>query len=117
MLEAAHILLAGFVRRSWLVALLAVVVCAAFAAHAVAALVEASYLAPSATGAPPPARGPQVSRARPQPDGRGFVERDMFCSTCSNVVEPGSTDAFVPAAILISVVAAAHVVRARRRSA
>jgi len=102
MLEAAHILVVGLVRRSWFVAVVAIITCAAFAAHAVAALVEARYLGPSATGAPPPARGPELPRARPKPDGQSFVERDMFCSTCSTAFEPGSTDAFVPAAILIA---------------
>jgi hypothetical protein len=101
-MEQAHILLAGFLRRTWLVGLVAVVVCAAFAARAVAAFVEASYLVPNATGAPPPTRVQETHATHPLPDGRGFVERNMFCSTCASSAEPGPTDAFVPAAILIA---------------
>jgi hypothetical protein len=61
-----------------------VIVCSAFAAHAVAALVEADYLAPSTHGVSPP---PEVVRpeapTRKAPDGSGLVARNMFCSTCT----------------------------------
>ncbi|MBA3451925.1 MAG: hypothetical protein H0T42_02370, partial [Deltaproteobacteria bacterium] len=42
-----HTFAAGFVRRTWLITVLTVVVCASFAAHAVAALVEADQQAPT----------------------------------------------------------------------
>ena len=53
--HALHKLVAGLVRRTWLLALVATLACAAFAATAVASLVEASYLAPAPHGAPLPA--------------------------------------------------------------
>ena len=91
----------GLVRRTWLVALVAVIACAVFAAHAVAALGEASYLAPVGHGDGPPRSVPTTARP-PKPDGASFVARNMFCSTCAPVGPgPGSTD-FVPAAVLIA---------------
>ncbi|MBA3460590.1 MAG: hypothetical protein H0T46_11545, partial [Deltaproteobacteria bacterium] len=76
--------MSGLLRRTWFVALVTVIVCSAFAAHAVAALVEADYLAPAPHGAPPL---PEVVRpqapTRTAPDGSGLVERNMFCSTCT----------------------------------
>jgi hypothetical protein len=101
MLEAAHILLVGLLRRTWVIACATVLACAALAAHAVAALVETRYLDPITPGAPPSPRV-QAPPHRPQPDGRALVERDMFCSTCTRTAEPGPADGFVPAAILIA---------------
>ena len=96
--------LSGLIRRTWLVGVMTVLVCAVFTAHAVAALVEARYLetAPSA-----PLHGPQIQISpivTPSPDGSAFVARNMFCSTCETA---GPTDtspatAFVPAATLIA---------------
>lgn len=102
--QALHKLVAGLVRRTWLLALVTTIACAAFAASAVAALVEASYLAPAPHGAPLPAPVKRDTPAvKPSPDGSGFVARNMFCSTCTpSVVEPGAADFFVPAAILIA---------------
>jgi hypothetical protein len=89
-----------FVRRTWLVAALTVVVCAAFSANAAWALVEASYLAPA-----PPAGSLLPTKAettpKPKPDGAALVARNMFCSTCGPV-ESGPTDAFSPDAVLIA---------------
>jgi S1-C subfamily serine protease len=89
---ALHTVIGGLLRRTWIVALVTVIVCAAFAAHAVAALVEASYLPPPARGASPqkpPEQAPAKVRVRP--DGSGFVARNIFCSTCDPVVAtPGS---------------------------
>lgn len=83
--------------------LAAVTACAAFAAHAVAALMEAMYLAPAArAGAPPlvPARAAPPSRT--PPDGRALVERDIFCSACTPAAAPGPTDDFTPDATLVA---------------
>ncbi len=101
----------GLVRRTWLVAVTTVIVCAAFAAHAVAALVEARHLdalPPSA----PHHHGRQIVETEhrspePVPDGAPLVARNMFCSTCTpepvaNGDGPGSTNAFSPAAELIA---------------
>jgi hypothetical protein len=101
--QALHTLIAAVVRRTWLFALATVVVCAAFAASAVTALVEASYLAPSAEAAKLPAAVATKEPVKVPRTGDGLVARNMFCSTCTpSAVEPGSTDSFVPDAILIA---------------
>ncbi|MEO8846152.1 MAG: hypothetical protein ABI591_26985 [Kofleriaceae bacterium] len=102
--QALHTLVAAIVRRTWLLGLVSVVVCAAFAASAVTALFEASYLAPSAEGAKlptPSAALPEVTVA-PR-NGDEMVARDMFCSSCTPTVEAAAAgDSFTPAAILIA---------------
>jgi len=89
MLPALQSLLAGFVRRTWLVTLVAVLVCGSFAAHAVAALSEdvvaESLRSPRVAPAPRPAPSPP----RIILDGAILVARNIFCSTCTNVTEPG----------------------------
>lgn len=103
-LHALHTLFAGLVRRTWLLVLVTVIVCAGFTASAVAALVEASYLAPAPHGAKLPAP-PVQDKAPPRtsPDGHGLVARNMFCSTCAPGPEgPAPADSFVPDAILIA---------------
>jgi hypothetical protein len=71
----------GFVRRTWLVTMVAVVICAGFAARAVAAYVDADRpLALPSRPAPAPVR-----RAPPpvaiDPD--VLSERNIFCSDCA----------------------------------
>jgi hypothetical protein len=89
MLPALQTLLAGFVRRTWLVTLVAVLVCGSFAAHAVAALSEDvvvdSLRSPRVAPAPSPAPRPP----RAILDGAILVARNIFCSTCTNVTGPG----------------------------
>ena len=106
MLLALHNVIAGFLRRTWLVAVVTVIVCAAFAARAVAALSDAA-LAPGAAApapAPAPAAAGVASRAAPAPApapaaapaaaaetiaarlpafGDAFVQRNIFCSSCT----------------------------------
>ena len=87
-------LLALVFRRMWLVALVTVTVCAALTARAVAAYVEADYLAPSTHRAlqakvADPATAPQHKR----PDGSGLVDRNMFCSSCGPIAETGPAGA------------------------
>ena len=72
-----------------------VAVCAVLAAHAVAAFVEADYLAPPPH---PPGMVPARSKVaadttRKRPDATGLVERNMFCSTCGPIAESGPADA------------------------
>jgi hypothetical protein len=102
--QALHTLIAAIVRRTWLFALLSVAVCAVFAASAVAALVEASYLAPSAEGAKLPAPSAALPKVTVAPrNGDAMVVRDMFCSSCTPSVEVAAAgDSFTPAAILIA---------------
>ena len=102
--HALHKLVAGFVRRTWLLVLVSTLACAAFAATAVASLVEASYLAPAPTGGslPAPVKAPPPV-VKQRPDGGGLVARNMFCSTCTPPPNgPGLADSFVPQAILIA---------------
>jgi general secretion pathway protein C len=97
--------LAGLVRRTWLVVVLATITCAVFAAHAVAALASARYLDDPPAPAPHLQVIPVVSDARAgTKDGTALVERNMFCSTCtpSPVTGSGPADSFVPDAILIA---------------
>ncbi|MBL0216132.1 MAG: PDZ domain-containing protein [Myxococcales bacterium] len=93
MRSALHGLGAGLLRRTWFVAVVAVIACSAFAARAVAALVEADALAPNPHGVSPQPRGASASvPTRPPPDGSGLVARNMFCSTCDPAPgDPGST--------------------------
>jgi hypothetical protein len=93
MLLAAHNLLAGFLRRTWLVALVAVVICASFAARAVAAFSDAA-LAPASgpsaiPGAPPPKAAPKAAPRSLPAEGDAFVARNIFCSTCAPGPGPG----------------------------
>lgn len=86
----------------WLVAVVGVVaVCATLAAHAVASLTEAMYLAPESRAAPVPLIAAPVKQPRTRPDGAALVTRNMFCSTCTAPVL-GPTDAFTPAATLVA---------------
>ena len=97
--------LAGLVRRTWLVVVATTAVCSVFAAHAVAALAAARYL-----DAPPPSAHHHVVAAAveepaPVPDGSALVERNMFCSSCTPsplTSGPGLAGAFVPDAQLIA---------------
>lgn len=88
-------LLAGFVRRTWLVTLVAVAVCGNFAAHAVAALSEevvAESLSPRTAPARRPTPAPPPRAPRATLDGAILVVRNIFCSTCAPVLyEPGPT--------------------------
>ena len=114
MFLAAHNVIAGFLRRTWLVALVTVVVCASFAARAVAALSDAA-LAPGASGAPgvmgaPPVKAPPASTApvrRPLPaDGDAFVTRNIFCSSCAPGPGPGPEYQGHPAVLIATSIGA-----------
>jgi len=91
-----------FPRRAWFLVVVAVVaVCATLAAHAMASLAEAMYLAPSTHASPPPLVIAPPKPPRTRPDGAELVTRNMFCSTCTPL-EPRATDAFTPDAILVA---------------
>ena len=101
--RAVHGIGVVIVRRTWLVAVVTVVACAAFSAHAVAALFEASYLAPAPPAGSLPPKPGAAPKTRTSPDGSSLVARNMFCSTCGPPQGgPGPTDSFVPDAILIA---------------
>ena len=100
--NALHWVNAGL-RRTWLVALAAMIVCGVFAAHTIGSLIDASYL----DSVPPrqaplhdiQVTAPAVTRSR---DGGPLVARNMFCSTCEPPGGPGPTDLFKPDAVLIA---------------
>lgn len=98
---------AGLVRRTWLVGVTTILVCAAFAAHAVAALVEARYLDNlSPTAAPLVTQIPTAPITPPKPDGTAFVARNMFCSSCTPslaIEAPDSANGYSPDAMLIAI--------------
>jgi membrane-associated protease RseP (regulator of RpoE activity) len=100
--------LALLVRRTWLLALAATLACAAFAARAVASLVEASYLSPAADPAPLEPRPVAGPPPRAKLDGSALVARNMFCSTCTLDATPpggpGPANTFVPPAVLVAIV-------------
>ncbi len=101
--KTLHSLAAGFVRRTWLVTVIAIIVCASFAAHAVAALVEADHIAATPRGMPLPRAAPLIAPPRAAPDGSALVERNMFCSTCGPVVtDPTDAPLFNRAAVLLA---------------
>jgi hypothetical protein len=97
--NALHWVTAGL-RRTWLVALAAVIACAAFAARGISSLVEAQYLEPS----PPRVslRAVQAPASEAKPDGSELVARNMFCSTCTGTDGPGPMASYKPDAILIA---------------
>lgn len=100
--NALHWVNAGL-RRTWLVALAAMIVCGVLAAHTIGSLIEASYL-----DSVPPRQAPlhdvQVGApiATRSRDGGPLVARNMFCSTCGPPGGPGPTDLFKPDAVLIA---------------
>jgi hypothetical protein len=97
--DVLHWVTAGL-RRTWLVAVAAVIACAAFAARGISSLVEAQYLDPS----PPRVtlHAVQAPAAKAKPDGSELVARNMFCSTCTEIGGPGPTASYEPDAILIA---------------
>lgn len=92
----------GLARRPWLFTVFTVAACAAFAARAAGALVEARYLTdpPSPALAPAPRPPPLARPARP--DGRQLVARDMFCSQCAPGGPDPTADPALARAILIA---------------
>jgi hypothetical protein len=90
--------LAGALRRTWLVVIITVISCAAFAVRAASALVEHEPGPPARAAAPV---APARPAGRPARDGRQLVERDMFCSSCAPP-RPGAAPRFVlSSAVLI----------------
>ena len=99
-----HWVTAGL-RRTWFVALVALIACARLAAHGISSLIEARYLdtAPSPPLGSVPLHPVQVKPPpSPSPDGSLLVARNMFCSTCEVRGGPGPTSTFHPDAILIA---------------
>ena len=91
-------------RRTWLVAVAAVIMCSVFAAHGISSLVEAQYLDPAPSRSVVPLHAQATAPVSViTPDGSMFVARNMFCSTCTTSGGgPGPTDSYHPPAILIA---------------
>jgi len=92
-LPALHTVIVGFVRRTWLVTMVAMLVCAVFAAHAVAAFVEADHLMPD------PDASPHALVVKPKPapaplDPDVLGARNIFCSACTRSLGPGPAVAY-----------------------
>jgi hypothetical protein len=95
------------VRRTSIIAVIAVVSCGVFAAHAAAALVAAGYLAPGTEATPRPGLVARPVEPVPpgghhRPGGGQLVERNMFCSSCTPVAGAAAgNDLVLPPAVLI----------------
>jgi hypothetical protein len=93
--------LGGALRRTWIVTAVTVVSCAAFAAHAAAALVGDSLVstspAPAAIHRAEPARRPDP----PRRDGGQLLARNMFCSSCGPALAGPAADFTLQPAVLI----------------
>lgn len=89
MLPVLHHVVAALLRRTWLVALATVIVCAAFAARGMAAFSVVEAATPPERGAvvAPPVAAPTPGHAKL--DGAILVERNIFCSACVPRGEPG----------------------------
>jgi hypothetical protein len=106
-LPALHSIIGGFVRRTWLVTLVAMVVCGFFAARGWAAYVEADAMAEVAPTAPPsmPKAKPALKRERPDPN--IVATRNIFCSVCSPVeLGPSNGYAGQPAVLIATSIGA-----------
>ncbi|MDQ3370735.1 MAG: PDZ domain-containing protein, partial [Myxococcota bacterium] len=109
LLPALHRVTTGLVRRTWLLVLVTMVVCAGFAAHALAALDEAERLTAASEAAGPAVRPARpVASARIKLDGSGLVARNIFCSACepSRGGVPGVTASYQgePAVLIATMV-------------
>lgn len=94
MLSALHAIVAYVVRRTWLVASVTVLVCASYAASAVAALSNPDGEPTGrAAAAPGPAKAP-AAPARTKLDGDQLVQRNMFCSSCAPAVAGASSPTY-----------------------
>ena len=86
LVSALHRVFAGFVRRTWLVTIVAVAICGIFAARAIAAFSTEVPAAPPSS--PPVARPVPLPENTAAIDPRVLVERNIFCSTCAPVLGP-----------------------------
>lgn len=87
-------------RYFWIVPVIAVVLCAFYAAKAAAHIAEAKFLGDSKT-APPPRQSPLVAAAEPRAarhskDGAQLNQRNMFCADCTPSVAQTTDPSQVP---------------------
>jgi general secretion pathway protein C len=95
MMQRALPIIAGLLRRTWFYAAVSATMCAGFAAHAASSLAAADD--PGASVVHAPRVTPTRQAAHMRPDAGGLVARNMFCSTCALVDDPGPTDVSSPA--------------------
>src|SRR5690348_121329 len=90
-------------RYFWILGVIAVVLCAVFAAKATGAIIEANFLGDPKQGPKiPPAPKPDTAAVKPvrSKDGTQFATRNVFCSECTPpVVAVNNTD---PQAVTIT---------------
>ncbi|HEY3806666.1 MAG TPA: type II secretion system protein GspC [Kofleriaceae bacterium] len=82
--------------------------CAALAASAASSVISAAYFPPATSGPPAPAlqTAAPVKPAHAKRDGRDFVARDLFCSSCSPPIaaDVGPDDSYTPEGVLIATI-------------
>jgi membrane-associated protease RseP (regulator of RpoE activity) len=71
----------GFVTRTWVIAIVTVVICAGFLADAASSLIEAEALADAPTSTVPVIAKPTIITAATKLDGTK-INRNIFCSDC-----------------------------------
>ncbi len=91
--------LGDLVRRTWIISVITVISCAAFAARAATSIVAADYLAPPAggTSAARPSVPARVTPPAPphlRAEANLLVERNIFCSSCAPASASGSANGF-----------------------
>lgn len=89
-------------RYFWILGVIAVVLCAVFAAKATGAIIEANFLGDPKQGPKiTPAPRPDIAAVKPvrSKDGTQFASRNVFCSECSPPAAPVSSD---PQAVTIT---------------
>ena len=97
----------GLVRRTWIITVITVISCAAFAARAATSIVAADYLAPPSGGTRAAQPNLPAQAAPPAPphlraEASLLVERNMFCSSCAPAGPLGPVAGFqLPPAVLI----------------
>jgi general secretion pathway protein C len=100
-------------RYFWIVPVIAVVLCAFYAAKAAAHIVEASFLGDS-KNPPPPRQLPVVAAAEPRgvrhsKDGTQLNQRNMFCADCTPSVAAVTDPSQVPMTSLALLLVATNV--------
>ncbi|HWU86066.1 MAG TPA: type II secretion system protein GspC [Kofleriaceae bacterium] len=89
-------------RYFWVLGVIAVVLCAVFAAKATGAIIEANFLGDPKQGPKiTPVARPDVTAVKPlrSKDGGQFATRNVFCSECTPAAAPVNTD---PQAVTIT---------------
>jgi hypothetical protein len=82
LLLALKRIVVGLLSRTWVIAVVTVIICAGFIAHAVGSIVAAETLNDAPALKLPPAPPKPIIAAKTKLDGR-TIRRNIFCSTCN----------------------------------